>query len=121
MGTPAQPSAQPPAKRDWSDQRKSVRIPCLETSKRISAAIGDDFCLAKVRNISPEGISLVLGRAIETGQILAIDLIDTKTNRISRTLDLRVAWCIEHPSGDWILGGSFASRLTEEELNYFLK
>ena len=106
---------------DWSERRVSARQPCLETSKRLAAAIGHDFCLAKVRNISPEGISLVLGRGLEVGSVLSVDLIDTKTNRFSRTLDVRVCWCIEHSSGDWLVGGSFASRLTPEELDYFLK
>src|SRR5438105_1470351 len=111
------PSSQDPAKIDWSDKRRSVRVPCLETSKRIVAAIGDNFCSAKVRNISPDGISLVIGRAMEPGQVISLDLIDTKTNRFSRTLDLRVTWCIEHPSGDWILGGAFGSPLSSEEMD----
>src|SRR5271154_1149921 len=110
-----------PSEIDWRERRSSVRQPCLETSKRLVAAVGDDFCLAKVRNISPDGISLVIGRSMETGAMISVDLIDTKTNRFSRTLDVRVCWCIEHPSGDWILGGSFANLLTDEELQYFLK
>jgi len=120
MAEPSKPFPKVP-KIDWSDRRVSARIPCLETSKRLVAAIGNDFCLVKVRNISPEGISLVLGRAMESGQLLSVDLIDKATNHFSRTLEVRVAWCIEHPSGDWILGGAFASPLTPEEMDYFLK
>jgi len=97
-----------------------VRLPCLETSKRLVAAIGDDFCLAKVRNISPDGMSLVLNRPLEADTLLNVDLIDTKTNRFSRTLEVRVCYCLEHPSGDWIMGGSFANPLTVEEMQYFL-
>jgi hypothetical protein len=109
------------AKAGGKERRISVRRPVLETSKRLVAAIGADFCLAKVRNISPEGISLVLARSIEAGTILAVDLIETKTNRFSRTLDVRVCWSVEHPSGDWIIGGAFAGELTAEELDYFLR
>ena len=106
---------------EWRERRSSVRLPCLETSRRLVAAIGPTFYLAKIRNISPEGISLVIPRPMEQGTLLSVDLIETKTNRSSRTLDVRICWCIEHPSGDWIIGGAFASPLTDEELQYFLK
>lgn len=120
MADPAEPeSGQTDV--DWRDRRSSVRQTCLETSKRLVAAIGDDFCLTKIRNISPDGISLVLGRPLEPGTVLAVDLIDTRTNRFSRTLDVRVCYCVEHPSGEWIVGGSFASLLTAEEMEYFLR
>lgn len=121
MVDPSDLPSENPSKIDWRERRCSARQPVLETSKRLVAAIGDDFCLAKVRNISPDGICLVVTRSMETGSMLTVDLIDTKTNRFSRTLDVRVCWCIEHPSGDWLLGGSFGSRLTGEELDYFLK
>jgi hypothetical protein len=106
---------------DWRERRASVRQTCLETSKRLVAAIGDDFCLTKIRNISPDGISLVLSRPLEQGTVLSVDLIDTRTNRFSRTLEVRVCYCVEHPSGEWIIGGSFASLLTAEEMEYFLR
>jgi hypothetical protein len=104
-----------------AERRTSIRLPVLETSKRLVAAIGDDFCLAKIRNISPEGISLVLARAMDPGSVIAVDLMDTKTNRFSRTLQVRICWCVEHPSGDWIIGGAFAGALTNEELEWFLR
>jgi len=120
MVEPTESSARGPSKFSWRERRTSVRLPCLETSRRLLAAIGDDFCLAKIRNISPDGISLVVSRPLESGSVLAVDLIDTKTNRFSRTLEVRVAYCLEHPSGDWIAGGSFADPLTPEEMQSFL-
>src|SRR5262245_4932349 len=86
-----------------ASDRRSRNRQSLEASKRLVAAVGDDFYLAKVRNISAGGISLILGRSVENGTTLSVDLIETKTNRFSRTLEVRVAYCIEHPSGDWIL------------------
>ena len=103
-----------------SDRRVSKRHTCLATHQRLMAAIGDDFCLAKIRNISPEGISLILTRPVEAGTVLSVDLIDTRTNRFSRTLQVRVLYAVEHPSGDWIMGGTFAAKLTNEELQTFL-
>lgn len=114
-GALARPSAPKGAER-----RTSKRHTVLATHERLVAAIGDDFCLAKIRNISPDGISLILARPVESGSVLSVDLIDTKTNKFSRTLQVRIIYSVEHPSGDWILGGSFNGRLTNEELQQFL-
>lgn len=103
------------------ERRSSRRHTNLATHHRLVAAVGDDFVLAKIRNISPEGISLILSRPVEAGTVLSVDLIDTKTNRFSRTLQVSVLYSVEHPTGDWILGGTFTSRLTSEELQTFLR
>ncbi len=110
-----------PRPRSGAERRSSRRHTNLATHHRLVAAIGDDFVLAKIRNISPEGISLILSRPVETGTLLSVDLIDTKTNRFSRTLQVRVIYSVEHPTGDWILGGTFATKLTNEELQTFLR
>jgi len=120
MSDPAKaPFIRPSAPRG-SDRRVAKRHTCLATHQRLVAAIGDDFCLAKIRNISPEGVSLIVSRPVESGTVLSVDLIDTKTNRFSRTLEVRVIYAVEHPTGDWILGGTFSSKLTPEELQQFL-
>jgi len=103
------------------ERRVSVRHPVnLETSPHLIAALGNDFYLAKVRNISPEGISLVVNRWFEAGTVLNVDLIDRRSNRFSNTLQVRVLYAIEHPSGDWILGGLFHSKLAPEDMEIFL-
>ena len=105
----------------YSDRRVSVRHPVnLETSPHLIAALGNDFYLAKVRNISPEGISLVVNRYFEAGTVLNVDLIDRRSNRFSNTLQVRVLYAIEHPSGEWILGGLFGDKLTPEDMQIFL-
>jgi hypothetical protein len=121
MPEPSPTSTPPSAKPRGMDRRTSRRHTALATHHRLVAAVGEDFVLAKIRNISPEGISLVLGRPVEAGSMLSVDLIDTKTNRFSRTLEVRVIYSVEHPTGDWILGGTFASKLTNEELQSFLR
>ena len=104
-----------------AERRVSVRHPVsLETSPHLIAALGNDFYLAKVRNISPEGISLVVNRWFEAGTTLNVDLIDRRSNRFSNTLQVRVLYAIEHPSGDWILGGLFDSKLAPEDMEIFL-
>ena len=78
----------------------------LETSPHLIAALGSDFYLAKVRNISPEGVSLVLTRYFEPGTMLSVDLIDKRTNHFADTLHVEVLYTLEHPTGEWLLGGS---------------
>src|SRR5436190_6506298 len=104
------------------DRRANQRSPCnLETSCRLLASVDDDFWTTRVRNISPGGISLIVHRPIDAGKILAVELLDRTTQRFSATLQVRVVYAIEHPSGDWIIGGSFTSRLSDDELKTLLK
>jgi len=117
---PAPPPVRPSAPVPGAERRSSRRHTCLATHQRLMAAIGDNFVLAKVRNLSPDGISLIMNRPVEAGSILTMDLIDTKTNQFSRTLQVKILYSVEHPSGDWIMGGSFSSRLSEVEQRQFL-
>ncbi len=121
MANTENPSFPGPSKPAGRDRRGGHRFPSLDTSARIVAAVGDDFCLAKIRNISPGGVSLVVGRNFEQGSILTIDLIETKTNRFSRSIQIEVRYTTEHPNGDWILGCMFLEPLTDEEVQTFLK
>lgn len=102
-------------------QRGAERYPCqLDASCRLIAIVGDDFFPAKIRNISATGISLVFNRPLEPGTVLAVDLLDPRTQQFLNSLRIRVLYSLEHPSGDWILGGAFDSQLTPDELQSFL-
>ena len=97
------------------DRRVSDRYPCpLGTSCRLMAAVGDEFWTTPVRNISPGGISLVVHYPFEPGTLLTVELLDQTTQHFSPTLQVRVVYTVEHPSGDWILGGSFTQRLSQQ-------
>jgi hypothetical protein len=109
-----------PVPSSGAERRTSRRHTCLATHQRLVAAVGDNFVLAKIRNISPDGISLIMTRPVESGSVLSLDLVDTKTNEFSRTLQVKVVYSVEHPSGDWIMGGSFNSRLSDAELRQYL-
>src|SRR4051812_31030367 len=104
------------------DRRSNYRYPCnLETSYRLVAAVGDEFWTTRVRNISPGGISLIVNQPLEPGTILAVELLDRTTQRFSGTLQVRVVYTVEHPSGDWIMGGAFTNRLSDDELLALVK
>ena len=102
------------------ERRASTRYPCnLATNCRLAAFVAGDSWPARVRNISVGGINLVLSRAFDIGDHLALDL-RSNTRNFARSLAVRVCYCIEHPSGDWIIGGSFPQPLQNEELRAFL-
>lgn len=104
------------------ERRANQRHPCnLETSCRLLAAVGDDFWTTRVRNISPGGISLIVHQPVEPGTVLSVELLDRTTQRFSATLQVRVVYAVEHPSGEWIIGGSFTNRLSNDELQTLLK
>jgi len=109
-----------PGEPEGIERRASTRYPCnLATSCRLIATVPGEAVPARVRNISVGGLSLVLGHALDAGTLLSIEL-RSMTRNIVRTLQVRVIYSIEHPSGDWILGTHFLQPLTDEELKGFL-
>ncbi|MBY0527508.1 MAG: PilZ domain-containing protein [Gemmataceae bacterium] len=102
------------------ERRASTRYPCnLATSCRLAASVKGTAYTARVRNISAGGVSLVLNHEFVSGELVALDLRST-TRNFARTLQVRVIYCIEHPSGDWILGGAFVEPLADDEVKAFL-
>jgi hypothetical protein len=103
-----------------ANRRESVRYNInLDTSCLLIAALEGDPLPIRVRNISAGGISLVLNRGVEPDTILSIQLLN-RPRMFFCKIDVKVTYMVEHPSGDWILGGSFARPLTDEELRALL-
>src|SRR5205807_622730 len=73
---------------------------------------------ATIRGISTGGLSLTLGRRFEHGSGLAIE-IPTEDGATSIVL-ARVVRVSTHPDGGWLLGCSFISELSEEEVRHVL-
>jgi len=102
------------------ERRASTRYPCnLATSCRLAASVKGQDHPARVRNISAGGISLVLGHEFSSNDIIVVEL-RSMTRNFVRELNVRVIYCIEHPSGDYILGGSFTSPLNDDAVTAFL-
>lgn len=91
----------------------------LETSCLLIAALEGDTTPVRVRNISSGGVSLVLTRGVEPDTVLNIQLLN-RPRMFFCKVDVRVTYVVEHPSGDWILGGAFARTLSDEELRMLL-
>jgi hypothetical protein len=102
------------------ERRASTRYPCnLATSCRIVASLAGEPLPARVRNISIGGLSLVLTHPSDPGTLMAIDL-RSMTRNITHSVQIRIIYTIEHPSGDWIAGAAFVQPLTDEEVKAFL-
>jgi hypothetical protein len=103
-----------------ANRRESIRYNInLETSCLLIAALEGDPMPVRVRNISAGGVSLVLNRGVEPDTMLTIQLLN-RPRMFFCKVDVKITYIVEHPSGDWILGGSFARRLTDEELRSLL-
>ena len=101
-------------------RRRSPRFGCaLEGSYGLTASVEGESWPATVRNISLDGVGMVVSRAFEPGIRLRVTLHNASKS-VSRTLIIRVVYTLEHPSGDWILGGAFTRALTGAELQALL-
>lgn len=103
-----------------SDRRDNTRHEVtFESSHRLVAIVEGTSGWVQVRNLSAGGIGLVLDRSFAPDTILSVQLLK-RPQMILHKLQVRVTYAMEHPSGEWILGGSFDHRLTTEELQSLL-
>src|SRR5262245_36793766 len=98
------------------EQRAAARFLCaLPTTCQPPSGWGSkDPWPATIRDISTGGVSLALERRFERGSGLAIELPSedgTMSTVLARVTNVR-----PHPDGGWILGCSFISELSDEEV-----
>jgi hypothetical protein len=102
--------------------RVTPRHECgLETTCQPIAARSDHDMAwpAKIRDMSLLGVGLVLSRRFERGAGLAIDIPETPSAPAD-TLLVRVVHATAQPDGKWLLGCTFVSPLSEDELERLL-
>jgi hypothetical protein len=103
-----------------AERRESFRYGIsLETSVRLMAAVEGDPLPVRVRNISAGGISLVVHREVVTDTLLVVQLLN-RPQMFLCDVQVRVTYAVEHPSGDWIVGGAFTRKLSDDELRSLL-
>jgi hypothetical protein len=77
--------------------------------------ISETGWLAKVRDVSAGGISMILRRRFEPGTVLILDL-----EQGPRQLSVRVVHVQPEMKGRWLIGCAFSAVLSPEELECFL-
>ena len=102
------------------ERRDTVRYTItLETSCRLLAMVQGEVNPIRVRNISAGGISLVLQNEVPADTLLEIELLNRPQMFLCK-LQVKITYRVEHPTGDWIIGGAFTRRLSDEELKLLL-
>src|SRR5262245_35629591 len=99
-----------------SDRRAAERFPAgAGTSCEFSAPLGKDLGPSRIKNVSTDGIGLLVSGRVERGDALAI-VVANKAKSFQRTLLVQVVHVTPQPGGTFLIGGTFATPLTYEEL-----
>jgi hypothetical protein len=100
------------------ERRVSVRYQCGREASCSSLAPFERLS-GRVRDISTQGIALILGTSIREGTELIMDL-KTRNPGICLTLLARVIHSTLEAEGIWIIGGEFITTPTEEQIQALL-
>lgn len=108
----------------WPQARKSrrrtPRYACsLEGGYTLSASVEGESWPATVRNICVDGLALIVNRPFEEGSPLKVTL-QNASKTVTMPIVIRVIYTLEHPTGEWVMGGSFARQLSGAELRTLL-
>jgi PilZ domain-containing protein len=107
-----------PASSARKERRTSLRaVSRLKARCQVSRVAEEGAWVAMVRNISCQGIGLVVNRPAKPGMRLIIEL-PTNPRRTTTPYLIRVTR-VEAQAGnrEWYIGGTFAKKLTQLELN----
>ena len=94
------------------DRRAAERIPVIAgTACTFAGRVVDDVGAVRIRDVSLQGIGIVLMRSVPIGTVLVITL--SHPGRLSRTM--AAGRTLPVPGG-FLVGGSFKEPLTYQEL-----
>ena len=97
------------------ERRVSERFPVnADTTCPFLSPVAEDFGPARIKNISMEGIGLVVIGRVEPGTMLAVTLSNQARN-FTKTVLVRVVHATPQPGG-CLVGGTFVTPLTYQEL-----
>src|SRR5688572_8535151 len=101
--------------RDPANRRKSERIPVTEVTKcEFAAKIGEELPAVRIRDVSMEGIGVILTESMNVGETLTLR-IENKQKSFSKLVLVRVAHATPL-GGSFLIGGTFDVPLTYQEL-----
>ncbi len=99
---------------DAKDRRAAERMAVnAGTACGFVGPVAEDFGPGKVRDVSMEGIGLVVFRAVPVGTLLAVTLTNP-AQKFSKTVLARVAH-VTAAHGGYLVGGTFSEPLTYQE------
>ena len=100
---------------DPADRRVSDRFAInTDTTCSFISPVLEDFGPVRIKNISMEGIALILSERVDPGVLLAITL-SNPAKSFTKTVMVRVVHS-QANLGTYLLGGTFTMPLTYQEL-----
>jgi len=101
---------------DPKDRRVAERFPVnAQTACNFLSPVLEDFGPVRIKNVSNEGIGLMVGHKLEPGLLLAVSLANPAKS-FAKTLLVRVAHVTPQAGGAYLVGGTFETPLTYDEL-----
>jgi hypothetical protein len=99
-----------------SDRRAAERFPVnQDTACSFVSPVDENFGPARIKNVSTSGVGLVLSKKVDVGALLAVG-VNNKAKNFARNLLVRVVHVTEQSKGSYLVGGTFQTPLTYEEL-----
>jgi hypothetical protein len=100
---------------ETKDRRAAERMAVnTGTSCGFAGPVTEDFGPAKFRDVSMEGIGLLLVRQVAVGSLLAVSIANP-AQKFAKTVLVRVAH-VTSAHGGFLVGGTFLEPLTYQEL-----
>ena len=101
---------------EFEEKRAAQRFPINPQSTcDFASPVLEDFGPVKIRNVSTDGIGLMISQPVAPGMLMAINL-KNPAKKFSKTMLVRVIHVTPQPGGTFIMGGSFVTPLSYEEL-----
>lgn len=101
---------------DPSDRRQSERFPVTaDTTCHFAGQVAEDLGSVRIKNVSMEGIGLVVGKSVKPGAVLVVG-ITNKAKSFNRVMLVRVVHVTAQVGGTFLVGGTFETPLTYQDL-----
>ena len=99
-----------------SDRRAVDRFPVnAQTVCEFLSPVLEDFGAVRIKNVSTDGIGMIVNHKLEAGLLLAVTLANPSRS-FAKTLLTRVMHVTPQPGGAYLVGCEFQTPLTYDEL-----
>lgn len=99
-----------------SDRRAAERFPVnVDSSCTFVSPVQEDFGPVRIKNLSQDGIGLLMSRKLEPGVLLAVTQ-DNPAKSLHKTVLVRVVQ-VTPSQGAYLVGGTFDVALKYDELS----
>src|SRR5690242_13571049 len=97
------------------DRRTEERLSVTkDTQCALASPLTEDLGAVRIKNVSTHGIGLIIGQRLEIGTLLSVTLVNNAKS-FARSYLVQVAH-VTAQGGSFLVGGTFTTPLTYEEL-----